>query len=151
MDNNLTGGLILMLSIQAVLMIAQAAILAPEAAGGYGGTAEVYNCTGTLLASFDENQCASGTTPTLLASNNPASLLPENPAQDNNLFTDVFTSIKNFFTNTLGLKYFSALLSAPANIINLIIPDDLAVIGWSLEAIWYGTMAMLIVAFFWGR
>ena len=149
MDNNLTGGVILMLSIQAVLMIAQAAILAPEASGGYGGTTTFYNCTNTLLSKFDQNQCAEGTTPTLLASNDPTSLLPENPAQDNNFFTDVFTSIRNFFMDTLGLSYFTALLGAPAHIINLIIP--IPTIAFALAAIWYGTMLVLIIMMFWGR
>jgi hypothetical protein len=149
MDNNLGAGLLLMLSIQAVLMIAQAAILAPESAGGYGGTNTFYHSNGTLLSSYDKNSLATGTTPTLTAETNPATLLPDNPAQDNNFFTDVFTSIKNFFSNTLGLRYVTALLSAPAHIIGLIIP--IPEIAFALAAVWYGTMMLLIFAFFWGR
>jgi hypothetical protein len=151
MDNNLGFALVLMLTIQFVLFGAQMAMSTPESEGGFGSTNSFYHCNGTLLGTYDKNNCVEGTTPTLLANNDPASLLPDNPQGSTNFFVDIFTSIKKFFQSIPGVSFLTNLLGAPAIILNAVIPTELAAITWGLCAIWYGALTLLIFAFIWGR
>lgn len=109
-----------------------------------------YNCEGTLMETFDKNKCVG--TPELDESD-IESILPD--AEENispetgNIFTDIFSSIKNWFSKIRGIKYLYNILKAPYNIVKAIgLPQEIA---YGLGALWYGTTLFLIVAFFWGR
>jgi hypothetical protein len=88
----------------------------------------------------------------VLDDSNPAGRLPSSEAieaGDGSIFTDMFNSIKSFFTDTLGLGYLADLLSAPKNFLQVLgLPDAFS---WGVAALWYGFTLFLVVAFFWGR
>lgn len=149
MDDYLPTALVIVLSVNLLLFLGQASIIhiATEA-GETGGS--FYEEGGSLLCRFDKNACA-GTTYDL-SDDDPAGYLPSSEAieaDDGGLFTDMFASIKRFFTDTLGLGYLTDLLSAPKVFLSVIgLPNEVA---WALGALWYGFTLFVIVAFFWGR
>lgn len=149
MDDYLPTALIIVLSVNLMLFLGQGAIanLAPSV-GGSGQT--FYDAHGSLLCKFDSNNCASSSH--VLDDSDPANRLPTSAAieaGDGSLFTDMFNSIKSFFTNTLGLGYLTDLLAAPKNFLQVLgLPEAFS---WGVAALWYGFTLLVIVAFFWGR
>ena len=142
--SNTTFALVFVLCVNVILFLAQAAIDDINPGGDF------YNCEGSLLSKFDAGNC-SGSTHTL-ADGSPISLLPSAEpieAGDGGLFTDIFGSIKTFFTDTLGLGYLSDMISAPKRFLSVMgLPDAFA---FAIAALWYGITLFLIVSFFWGR
>lgn len=109
-----------------------------------------YHCEGTLLENFDKNNCVG--TPELDESD-LGSVLPS--AEENispetgNIFTDMFSSIKDWFSDITGLKYLYSILKAPYNILKAMhLPAEIA---FGLGSIWYAVTLFLVIAFFWGR
>lgn len=149
MDNFLPNLLMIVLAINVMLFTAQLSIMnvAQEegvVAGGF------YNMNGSLLCRIDGNNC-SGTN-YVLDNTNPTALYPENEpidSGDGNFFTDMFGSIKTFFSDTLGLGYIIDILSAPTTILKMIgLPSELS---FALGGMWYLFSLLIILAFFWGR
>lgn len=149
MDDYLPTALIIVLSVNLILFLGQAAIadLSPRV----GGTGQAfYNSEGSLICKFDANACTGSSH--VLDDSDPASRLPSSEAieaGDGSLFTDMFNSIKSFFTDTLGLGYLTDLLAAPKNFLAIFgLPEAFS---WGISALWYGFSLLVIVAFFWGR
>lgn len=148
MDDYLPTLLITVLCVNAVLFMGQASIMNLQAEAG--GTQDFYNAKGSLLCRFDANGCNSSTY--VLDDSDPASKLPSSEpiaAGDGSFFTDMFSSIKRFFTDTLGLGYLADLLAAPKNFLSMLgLPNEYT---FALAALWYCFTLFVIVAFFWGR
>lgn len=108
-----------------------------------------YNKEGSMLDSF-----TTGVGEDIqIDDSNLESLMPtaeENISPETgNIFTDMFSSIKNWFAETTGLKYLYGILKAPYNILKAMhLPNEVC---FGLGMVWYGTTLFLIIAFFWGR
>jgi len=138
---NITSALVVVLSINLMLFLGQAAALS------LAGDEEIifYNEAGGLLSDFDSGNY---TTPT-----NPDDLLPSGEASVNpetgNIFTDTFSASRSWILETTGLGYLINLLGAPAQFLYSIgLP---AAFAWGIGALWYGITLFLLVAFILGR
>lgn len=145
--SNLTTALIIVLSINAMLFLGQAAALNIAA-----DAPTFYNCQGTIFGQIEQQGCQN-TSLYLLNDTNPSSVLPSGESsvspETGNIFTDAFTSIKSFFIDTLGLGYLVAIVSAPSNLLKgLGLPSEFS---FAVGALWYLTTLFLVIAFFWGR
>jgi hypothetical protein len=149
MDDYLPTMLIIVLSVNVILFLGQSAIADLQPQVGENGQ-EFYNAQGSLLCKFDTNGCTGVTNS--LSDSDPGAYLPSSEpisAGDGSVFTDMFSSIKQFFTETLGLGYLTDLLSAPKNFLGFLgVP---AAFAWAVSALWYGFSLLIIIAFFWGR
>lgn len=66
-----------------------------------------------------------------------------------NFFTDTFSKIRDWFTQSTGLNYVKGILSAPYNFLKAMnLPSELVRI---LGTFWYGLTLFLVVAFFLGK
>lgn len=65
-----------------------------------------------------------------------------------NIFTDVFSSIRNWILGTPGLNYLYVIVSSPACAFQLLLPFELAPL---LIGFWYMITLFLIIAFLWWR
>jgi hypothetical protein len=149
MDNFLPTALAIVLCINVMLFTAQLSILNVGIEEGLSpGT--FYNAQGSLLCKMDGNNCSG--TEYVLNDTDPTGLYPDNEpidSGDGNFFTDMFGSIKTFFSDTLGLGYIMDILSAPTTILKMIgLPSE---ISFALGALWYAFSLLIILAFFWGR
>lgn len=147
--SNLTTALAIMLSINVIFILSQAAVL--EVGAEIGTEQEFFSCSGSMLSAFEQNACQNSTR--LLADENPASILPSGESAvsptTGNIFTDAFSSIKSWFLDSLGLRYLTNLLSGPYNIIKSMgLPETFA---FAIGGLWYGITLFLLVAFFTGR
>jgi hypothetical protein len=148
MDDYLPLALAVVLCINAVLFMGQYAI--NETAIEIGAPAGVFfDSGGSILCSVEQNNCE-GTY--IVEDSNPTSRLPSSEtieSGDGNLFTDMFASIKNFFSDTLGLKYLVNILSAPKTFLTMLgLPQE---ISFTLASLWYLFTLFLLLAFLWGR
>lgn len=110
------------------------------------GYASPFNTEDLLLNKFDGGNY---TTPS-----DPQNLLPDTQAvgidpEDNNVYTDIFTSARSWFLDITGIGYLLGLLDAPAVI--LIAIGLSASQAWAITALWYGLTLFFIVAFIFGR
>lgn len=144
--SNLTVGMVFVSLVTAFMWLSQVAILDLNPDGSV-----FYNCSSaTLLSSFDKNNCGG----TLILDNDEVqSKLPAGEGaiepSSNNIFTDSFASIKNWFIETTKLNYVYAILSAPYNLLKAMhLPNEFSFI---IGTLWYCLNLFLIVAFFWGR
>jgi len=64
-------------------------------------------------------------------------------------FTDIFTSVKNWFVDTTGLGQVLAVLSGPKNLLVMMNMPEAA--AWAITALWYAVTFFMLVAFIWGR
>lgn len=66
-----------------------------------------------------------------------------------NLFTDTFSSIKDWLGDKLGLNYARSILSAPYQILQSMgLPLEFV---YAIGTLWYGMSLIILVAFIWGR
>lgn len=66
-----------------------------------------------------------------------------------NIFTDIFSSIKDWLGDKLGLNYIKAILSAPYNILkSMNLPIEFV---YAVGTLWYAITSIIVVAFIWGR
>lgn len=139
MGNNTTA-LVIVLSINVMLFLGQAAALSMNSDG-----VVFYNNEGTVLSDFDNGNY---TIP-----NNPDDLLPSGESSVNpetgNIFTDTFSASRSWILETTGLSYLVNMLGAPAQFLYAIgLP---AAFSWAVGALWYGVTLFVIVAFIIGR
>ena len=143
---NLTNTLIIVLAINALLFMGQASILEinPDGLGFQ------YDCSGTLLSNFERSACLDKTN-YVLTNATISSQLPSNPTIIDNIgqfFTDIYSSIRNWLLDSLGLSYVIGLLYAPSTFLGLLgLPQSFV---WVLSALWYGLTLFLIVNWFKG-
>jgi len=149
MDNYLPQILIMVLSINVMLFTAQVSIMNVGVEEGFE-VGSFYSPNGSMLCQADSANCAGGTY--ILNNTDPTALFPDNEpidSGDGNFFTDMFGSIKTFFSDTLGLGYVFDLLSGPSTIIKMMgVPQE---ISFALGAMWYLFTFLILMAFFWGR
>lgn len=146
--DDITTALIIVLCVNAMLFLGQAAILSinPEGALHY------YDCKGSILGSYDANNCTSGNY--TLANTDPASQLPagaQSVSPDTGAwYIDLFTTAKNWLLDTVpGLSYLVGIVNAPANL--LIALNLPAAFSFAVEAIWYILTIFLIAAWWLGK
>lgn len=145
----LTNTLIIVLSINAILFLGQASMMEinPD------GLSYTFDCSGTILSNFERNGCSDPTTYGLINVNNNTigEQLPSNPTIIDSIgqfFTDIYSSIRNWLLDSLGLSYVIGLLTAPSHFLSLLgLPEAFT---WVLSAIWYGLTLFLIVNWFKG-
>lgn len=144
--SNLTSALILVLAVNVVMFLGQAAILEINPEGS-----RFYNCEGSILATLDQGNCTAGTY--VLDDTDPAGRLPSGESsvspETGNVFTDAFTAAKSWFLDSLGLSYLVAILAAPVSFLSAIgLPSAFS---FAVGVLWYGVTLFLIVAFILGR
>jgi hypothetical protein len=149
MDDYFPTMLIVVLSVNLMLFFGQFAISDIRTQIG-GDTQQLYNAQGSLICAMDSGGCVGEGFD--LNNADPAGDLPSSEAieaGDGSIFTDMFNSIKSFFTDTLGLKYITQMLSAPyAFLVAIGLPNAFA---FGLGAVWYLFSLFVVIAFFWGR
>ena len=142
---NLTIALVFVLTLNVLMMLAQASIMDLNPEGP-----EFYNRDGTILESFNTGEL--GDDP-VLDTQAITDNLPEAEgtisATTGNLFTDTFASIRNWFAKTTGLAYLYGIVSAPYNMLKAMhLPNAFT---YAIGTLWYGITFFLIVSFFWGK
>lgn len=148
MNTTLTMGLIGMICIQVIMFFMQVAVT------DIGSNNVFFNGEGIIACQREVEGCANYSTREFTPVSDtydedfPSGEGGVSP-DTGNLFTDVFTSIRGFFMNTLGLKYVVSFLTAPFSILNAMgLPSVfVAVVGGA----WYVIYFFLLVAFLWGR
>lgn len=142
---NLTIALVFVLVLNVLMFLAQATImdLNPE------GT-QFHNREGTMLESFNKGELDEDP---ILDTQSITDDLPEAEgtisATTGNLFTDIFSSVKNWFAKATGLAYLYGILSAPYNMLKAMhLPNAFT---YAIGTLWYGITLFLIVSFFWGK
>lgn len=142
---NVTMALMLVLAVNVFLYLGQAAILEinPDAP-------LFFNREGTVLQEFDKNN---GVGDPILDTESTTDQLPSTEGSvsptTGNFFTDMFSSIKNWFAKKTGISYLLAIVSAPYNILKTMhLPNSFV---FAIGTLWYVLTLFLIVAFFWGR
>ena len=137
--------LLIILSINAMLLIGQAAILDTNP------DANIFiTCKDSALASYESSGCTSGDY--VLNTSNSINQLPTDVTKvsgDNTgtggLFTDIFSTIKNWFLQTTGLQYIINILAAPYVFLSLLgLP---AAFTFLVSSVWYGFTLWAIVSF----
>lgn len=149
MDDTLFLALSIVVSINVVLFIGQASLieLAPEVNVPSG---TFYDARGSLLCAVDSNNCNESSS-YVLNSTEPTQNLPDTTvieSGDGNFFTDMFSSIKTYFSNS-PLGYLMDIVSAPYTFLSIMgLPPA---ITFALGGLWYLITFMLLLAFLWGR
>jgi len=135
------SALLMVLSIDVFLFLGQTAItnINPEAT-------KFFNFSGTLISSAD----AGGY---VVNVSDPHNTLPSQniiTAGDNsNLFTDIFSVIRGFFLDTLGLKYVFGVLGGPVVYIKYLnLPVEFT---YAVGALWYLLTLYLLLMVISGR
>ena len=127
---------IIMISINVILFMVQISSdkINPD-------SSSLYTYEGSFMQDYDSgdyilNQNESGIIPTSEGSVSPTT---------GNLFTDVFASVKNWFSNSLGGKYFTQLLWGIPNILkSLSIPSEIA---FALGVFWHTLTVISFIVF----
>ena len=137
--SNLTIALVFVLTLNVLMFLGQATIMDINPDFATAGV-DYYNGTGYLMETID-------------VEDNPENALPEAEGSisptTGNLFTDMFSSIKGWFTDIKGIRYIRGIVSAPYNMLKVMkLPPSFVV---AMGTLWYGITLFLVVAFFWGR
>ena len=144
---NLTGALAIILSINAVLFLGQAAVNAYSVEAGLPANSSLfYACGESTMSQFSD--CGN-----LTLDQNPSRFLPGGTpgteVSTGNIFTDVFTSIKEWILDTTGIGFVLSILAAPMNLLKAMnLPAEFA---YAIGALWYGITLFVIIAFIWDR
>ena len=148
--NTLTYAFLVVMSINVMLFIGQAAMLDINPDGP-----QLYHCEGNLLGAFEATGC---TTPGSYYLNNtdPTASLPSGETsvspETGNIFTDAFTGIKSWFLKSTGLSYVGNILNAPYNVLSAILPGpETQPFVFAIGSGWYALTFFLLVAFLFGR
>ena len=144
---NLTTAVIIVVMLNVFMFLTQASLVGIKETDA----TNVYNCDGTMLGIYSDD-CQNGDM-ALINNTNIPSLFPGSSQATSpttgNIFTDVFSSIKNWMLDTLGLRYVFAILSAPYSMLSLMnLPHEFV---FALGSLWYIISAFLIIAFLWWR
>lgn len=149
MDDYLPLLLIIVLSTNAMLFIGQSSITHLSDDMNISQT-QFYNLEGTILCDVDQSNCQASTY--VLNDTDPTSFLPENApieSGDGGFFTDMFGSIRNYITDSLGLGYVINILSAPNTFMLMMgLPNEFS---YPITALWYLFSLFIFLAFLWGR
>lgn len=144
--SNLTTALLVVLSVNLMLFIGQAAVIGIDPSGP-----NFYNCEDSILGAVEQSGCSGDSY--VLDDSDPASRLPSSvnsvDPENGYVYTDDFSTGKSWLLDGLGLKYVGAILGAPMYFLSAIgLPPAFA---FGVGALWYGVTLFLIVAFLLGR
>jgi hypothetical protein len=144
--SNFTIALVIMLCINAVLFLGQAAVIDINPAGSI-----FFHCEGTSIGSLEANGCANNSM--VLNDQSAAAQLPAGTSSvsptTGNVFTDAPSSMKNWLIDTLGLGYLWNILSAPYSFLKaMMLPQPIVFV---LGTLWYGISFFLVIAWIMGR
>jgi len=140
--------LLVVVCINLVFVFVQAATLDINPTG----SDVFYDCRGDLLSEFEVGGC-DNLSAVVLVSVNDTDRLPSGTGNvgEGGLFgwiTDVFSSVKRWFSETTGLVYLKQLFAGPNRFISILVPDEgYEAFTWALSAAWYGLTLLLIIAF----
>lgn len=145
MSDMLAKMFILVIGVNVMLFLGQAAILDTNPQG-----TRFYECQGNILAGYDQQNCTTGINYTLTTDS--INQLPQDVTKvsgDNtgtsSLFTDLFSTFKNWFLQVTGLGYITGILSAPYTILSAWgLPPAFT---WAIGSLWYGFTFIVIVMF----
>lgn len=133
------------LILNVFLFLAQASMIGLEP-----NASVIYNCENSFLSEFDKNNCVGDP---VLDTDEVISQLPDGAggtdASNNNFFSDILNSIKDWFLDSTGLNYLKRIVSAPYNILKAMNLDNN--VTYALGTLWYGISLFAVVSFFWGR
>jgi len=139
MGNNTTA-LVIVLSINVMLFLGQAASISLNPSG-----VSYYNSTGSLLSDFDDGGYILPSDPQALLPSGESSVDPET----GNIYTDTFAASRSWILDSTGLGYLVNMLSAPAQFLYSIgLP---AAFSWAVGGLWYAVTLFVLVAFILGR
>lgn len=147
--SNLTTALIIVMSINVVLFLGQAAMIEINPAGS---TTLITSCKGTVLGTFDKNGCTN-TTNYEIDATNVSRAIPRTSksvdATNGNFFTDAISSIIDWMADGLGIGYVLDILAAPYNFLKVLhLPN---VFVFAVGGLWYGVTLLLIIGFIFQR
>lgn len=134
----------IMIVLDVLMFLSQTAITNVALAEGVTGP-QFYNYENSVLHQYDEGnytltQNVSGQLPT-----GQGAVLPDT----GNFFTDLFSSIKNWFLDLPGVRYVVGVVSAVPNTLKLMgLPPELS---FALGAIWHVITFVLLIAWMFGR
>ena len=136
--------IVVMVMINIMIFLGQTAITNVAADEGVTGPV-FYDYEDSILKKYD----AGGYT----LSNNVSSLLPAGQGEvvpnTGNFFTDMFSTVKNWFLDIPGVNYAVGVVTAvPSLISNMGFPDELA---FALGALWHVMTLILVVAWLFNR
>lgn len=145
--SNLTSALTIVLAVNVMLWLGQAAMLDINPDGS-----TYVSCEGSLIGGFESNNCTG--TEYSLDETSTLSSLPNVegqsvPTEENNWFSDMLKSIKNWIFQAPGVSYVTGILSAPFNLLKAMkLPS---IFAFAIGAMWYGITLFLIIGFIFGR
>ena len=154
--NNKTGALtvgsalLIILCIDAVLFAGQNAINDISAEMGEGTGTHFFNYQNSFISGFDNGNYTISTNGSI---NELPNVNPSVSADTGDIFTDTFTSVKNWFLDTTigkGVRIFFGILGGPYNYIAALQLEQ-QWFNYMIGAIWYGLTLFLFVAFIVGR
>lgn len=143
---NLGTALAIVLGVNIMLWLGQVAVLNLNPAGPV-----FYDCKDSMIGGFEAQNCQS--TQYVLNDADPNSKLPTSTGtittSNGQIYTDPFSAISNWFSQSTGIKYIYNILSAPANFLKAIgVPTEFS---FAIGVFWYAYSLFIIVAFFFGR
>lgn len=120
---------------------------------GYGiedlGGTNPFNYTDNALSKYNLGNSTSFDVPTNVSTYLPSGAGTTISPDTGLAFTDIFTSVKNWFVETTGLGHLLNYLSGPKILLTAMnIP---AAAAWAITALWYGITLFILIAFIWGR
>jgi len=144
---NLTTAMVFVLTLNVLMFLTQATILQlnPDA-----GQNSFFSNQNQILYDYDKNK---GVGDPVLDTANTYDNLPSSEQgispDNNNPFTDVFKSAKNWLSEKTGAKYLGQIVSAPYNMLKAMnLPNAFS---FAIGTLWYGVTLFLIIAFIFGR
>lgn len=138
MADSTAVALTFVLVVQAVLMLSSASVAElVDGTGFYAGNGSLINSVGQGSNVIDPQEIA-GSLPA-----GDASVRVE----EGFWVTDIFGSIKSWFTSLPGINYIYAAVMAPYNILKLMGLPELIV--FVLGSLWYSVVLYIFISFFW--
>ena len=149
MDDYLPLILAIVLSINGVLFIAQGSITNLQEELGTPSTI-FFNGSGSLICDFEKSNCTGSNY--VLDNDDPIKQLPDAKnieTEEGGLFSDIFSTIKDWITGVPGVGFLINIVSAPGIFIYMLgLPDLVSMI---LATIWYLFTLFILVAWMLGR
>lgn len=140
--SNMTMALVFVLTLNVLMMLTQFAVL------DLNPTGEIYvfNTSGSVIDHYVDEGVLD-TQDSSITGEYPEAAIIE--PTSGNPFTDTLSSIRGWFSDTLGLKYIKAIVSGPYNILKAMNLPNAFVI--TLGTFWYALTFFIIIAFFWSK
>lgn len=143
---NITKALMIVLSINIILFLAQAAMTDINPTG-----TKFFDCEGTIISEFDAGNCQGELN--IINADYASRNLPEGESSispdTGTQFTDLFNTGKNWLLEKSGVRYLINIVSAPSSFLASFGLPTAFVFG--ISALWYGVTFFLFVAWLLGR